>query len=122
MGQLTPDQLVALDNFRTEQGRSWKAELRLCWETGCYPNQHVAGYLQQLRNEFGPRWLIAYRVGDVRVGELVRLAIARINIARTWFVSGYTINVSGVVYRCGTKTQARAYARAHGITLLERED
>ena len=61
----TADQLAAVKAFAGKYGRNWKAALRFSWETGNYPFAPMANesaLLQQLRNQFGPRWLNAFRL------------------------------------------------------------
>jgi len=45
-------QRSALLAFRAQHGRQWRADLASGWARAAYP-----GYLQQIRNEFGPEWL-----------------------------------------------------------------
>jgi hypothetical protein len=66
-----PDQLQALQNFANANGRRWKQCLRTAWETGdyagnwhgCdYPGENDFAFLQQVRNQFGPSWLIRFKL------------------------------------------------------------
>ena len=60
---LSPDQLDALRVFADANGRSWKAKLNEAWSTGRYRNYNGAdeyGELQQVRNTFGPAWLVKF--------------------------------------------------------------
>jgi hypothetical protein len=59
---LTTEQFNALARFARYHGRCWKAELRGCWITGHYPSFMDSGYLQQVRNQFGPDWLIKFNL------------------------------------------------------------
>ena len=57
------EQLQALKDFAAANGRYWKQNLRHCWETGLY--SHYKGtdrqdLLQQVRNSFGPTWLMRF--------------------------------------------------------------
>jgi hypothetical protein len=52
----TPAQLDALQEYALAHGRYWKAKLRLDWEFA-----RTRGELQQLRNQFGPLWLLRFR-------------------------------------------------------------
>lgn len=56
---LTAEQITAITDYAAKHGRTWKASLREAWMTASEP-----GILQQLRNhsDFGPRWLIAFRL------------------------------------------------------------
>lgn len=63
--ELTVEQLAAIQTWATSHGRTWKAALRHAWETGDYV--HTEGFansaaLQQIRNTFGPSWLISFRL------------------------------------------------------------
>jgi len=50
----------ALKNFASNEGRCWKSALRHCWETGIYPNGCRSDLLQQVRNIYGPSWLVKF--------------------------------------------------------------
>src|SRR6516225_8071243 len=57
----TPEQIVALRQWREQHGRTWKISLREAWITGdygCFKGESV--YLQQVRNTFGSRWLARF--------------------------------------------------------------
>lgn len=56
------DQLIALADFASANGRRWKAALRHCWETGNYEAAPGSNFLQQLRNECGPSWLTDHKL------------------------------------------------------------
>ena len=60
LGEPTVEQWEALKAYAAEHGRTWKAALREDWMDACQnisdPNQQAL--LQQLRNTFGPRWLM----------------------------------------------------------------
>jgi len=60
----TAEQLAALREYAALHGRGWKAALRADWMTACehVRNQEHAGYLQQLRNTLGPKWLEGFRL------------------------------------------------------------
>lgn len=62
MKTLSPDQLAALRAFATDNGRSWKRVLNDAWMTGNWSQDHGdnAGLLQQIRNTFGPSWLVRF--------------------------------------------------------------
>ena len=50
----------ALLSFREKKGKQYKAILQSCWLKSSYPgmsSDHAAA-LQQIRNQFGPEWLI----------------------------------------------------------------
>jgi len=52
LAELTPEQREALITFARKHGRGWKAALVAGWLRAAFP-----GYLQQIRNDFGPEWL-----------------------------------------------------------------
>lgn len=60
--QLTAEQQQALRAFAKKHGRYWKQELRWCWETGRYEDSDDSASLQQVRNGFGPSWLVRFRL------------------------------------------------------------
>lgn len=64
MTRLTSEQLVALQRFRDENGRMWKSTLLRLWERAA-----VQGELMQVRNIFGPAWLVAFRFGEADTHE-----------------------------------------------------
>lgn len=108
--KLTDEQLAELERFQAQYGRNWKSTLRFCWETGMYPTSASGVPLQQLRNELGPSWLNAYRIGDNQVGYL------------SWCFSKYWVcDAEGqqICLPSKTKPGARGFAKAHHITLIE---
>jgi hypothetical protein len=61
LGEPTSEQWEALKAFAAAHGRTWKATLRDAWYSGNYPytaDENHGGLLQQVRNQFGPRWLM----------------------------------------------------------------
>jgi hypothetical protein len=61
----TAEQLEALKTFAAANGRRWKAVLRDCWMAGGYNSEtgsYIDGPLQQVRNTFGPSWLVRFRI------------------------------------------------------------
>jgi len=58
--QPTQKQLAALQQFANTNGRTWKSALRHAWETGDYPPDCYVEHLQQVRNTFGPSWLVRF--------------------------------------------------------------
>ena len=60
----TPEQIQALKTYAQVLGHNWKAALRQAWMTGDYEGIErygdTAAYLQQLRNTFGPSWLVRF--------------------------------------------------------------
>lgn len=60
----TGEQIEALRLFAAANGRKWKSALRTVWENGAYERAVLGGAdpapLQQVRNTFGPTWLIRF--------------------------------------------------------------
>jgi hypothetical protein len=59
---LTAEQLEALQQFAKQYGRTWKSALREAWMTGDYGTFETSNLLQQIRNTFGPSWLVSFRL------------------------------------------------------------
>lgn len=57
-----PKQYAALLDFAQRHGRTWKSSLRQCWMTGQYGPSDASNHLQQIRNSFGPSWLVKFRL------------------------------------------------------------
>ena len=59
---LTAEQLAALRTFAQDNGRNWKRELNHAWSTGDWSHDYAdnSGLLQQVRNTFGPSWLVKF--------------------------------------------------------------
>ena len=53
------EQLAALQNFATTNGRSWKRALLSAWGNGGCDRLAEGALLQQVRNQFGPTWLMS---------------------------------------------------------------
>jgi len=61
--QPTAEQIEALKKFAAANGRTWKQVLRDAWMKGGYNalnGEYIDGPLQQLRNQFGPSWLVKF--------------------------------------------------------------
>ena len=124
MSHPTLEQLAAVEAFRKRHGRRWKATLRFAWDTGMYASSDSAPLLQQLRNEFGPLWLNAYRPGDTKAGVLIAQPAlpfpgqARRGLPRTvWAVTAG--NGQDLHEPFDKKEDARCYCQNNGITLIE---
>jgi hypothetical protein len=69
-GWPSTEQIEALKEFAKVHGRNWKSALREAWMTGNYegiePYGNTAAYLQQVRNTFGPSWLVRFRLDEDR--------------------------------------------------------
>ena len=55
--RLTAEQLEAIGDYARQHGRTWKSQLNHDWMTG-----QTSGPLQQIRNQFGPSWLIRFKL------------------------------------------------------------
>lgn len=68
----TMEQMEALRAFASTHGRNWKSVLRDSWMSGIYPTDCDSASLQQVRNAFGPSWLVRFRLPDpqCRMAEL----------------------------------------------------
>jgi hypothetical protein len=60
MSSLTEQQLIALRAFAKANGRTWKSKLNHAWMTGLYNSSDDSMNLQQIRNTFGPTWLVRF--------------------------------------------------------------
>lgn len=56
---LSAEQLAALTEYAERKGRYWKNDLNLAWY-----NASESGYLQEIRNQFGPSWLVRFSFTD----------------------------------------------------------
>jgi hypothetical protein len=58
---LSVEQLNALITYAHRNGRRWKSELNYAWMSGNYcDSRDIACYLQSVRNQFGPSWLVKF--------------------------------------------------------------
>ena len=80
---LTAEQLKAIQEWAKVHGRTWKSKLRHAWETGNYDGieqyGNTAAYLQQVRNTFGPSWLVRLalpRSGGFTIFNTIESALA----------------------------------------------
>lgn len=64
--QITKDQAIAvLKEVREKIGRNYKQPIRMAWMNGDYTGEGLEQWdsqLQQIRNVFGPTWLVNIRV------------------------------------------------------------
>ncbi len=56
------EQIEALKEFAAIHGRNWKSVLREAWMDGNYHGFQKDWLLQQIRNTFGPSFLIGFRL------------------------------------------------------------
>lgn len=69
LGEPSAEQWSALVAFARRYGRTWKATLREAWMSGNYPatdHEDDDAYLQQIRNTFGPGWLMLVDIHKAR--------------------------------------------------------
>jgi len=68
LGEPTVEQWEALKAYAAEHGRTWKAQLRNEWMNACQGigDLDQQALLQQVRNTFGPRWLMLV---DIKAGR-----------------------------------------------------
>jgi hypothetical protein len=119
----TPEQLAALDRYREGRGPTWKSKLRRHW----LEDSRIAdaSLLRQLRNNFGPNWLNAYRIGDTKIGypQRARMEIPNGRPGYNWLWAWKIVDMDGVdliqPYSL-SKADMRLVARQCGITLIER--
>lgn len=65
--QLTKEMAIALVVFATREGGKWKAELHRCWYRASYPKDpDGGGWLQYVRNHFGPEWLETVTLDEIK--------------------------------------------------------
>jgi hypothetical protein len=78
------EQLEALKAWAALYGRNWKAPLRDAWMTGDYGSFEQSNYLQQIRNTFGPSWLIRFRLSEAETGRrtMIRTALEMKTLAQ----------------------------------------
>jgi hypothetical protein len=70
------EQVEALKAWAALYGRNWKAPLRDAWMTGDYGSfqyTDTSALLQQVRNSFGPSWLVRFVLHN-GVGHVVSSA------------------------------------------------
>jgi hypothetical protein len=60
--QPNPEQLQALRAFAASNGRTWKAKLNAAWCNGTDTSNTNGALLRQIRNAFGPQWLITFNI------------------------------------------------------------
>jgi hypothetical protein len=58
MKEPTPEMTAALQAFADKYGRRWKTELITRWMNGRDDYEPMGSYLRQVRNQFGPTWLM----------------------------------------------------------------
>lgn len=106
----TAEQLQSLEAYAKRKGPSWKSFLLADWQQG-----RCEGYLQQLRNQFGPAWLTAYQPGDTKAGRL-----AWVGPGNNFQILDSMDQPIGPAYP--SRDRVRRYARINHITLLKEEE
>jgi len=65
----SPEQLAAIRRFAKRHGRTWKAALNAAWMRAAYDfaarENDDAALLQQVRNSFGPSWLVNFQLKEI---------------------------------------------------------
>lgn len=122
--KLTDLQQAAISCLIHDYGESWRAALRSLWTRGADDRHSHGAALRQLRNQFGPEWLDAYRPGDTQVGWLQRSQMEAGTGAPgfRWVSCWKIVNENGIDMvqpYDRTKNLARETARRLHITLLE---
>lgn len=75
------EQIAALKGFAAINGRTWKSKLRQAWYDGNYGDHGIEQYgdmaalLQQVRNTFGPSWLIRFVIAKDGTGTVFSSAV-----------------------------------------------
>lgn len=64
---LTPAQEAAVRSWAAIHGRQWKSALHRAWGSHNYHGFEGQSELAWLRNAYGPRWLVAYRLNGKAV-------------------------------------------------------
>ena len=63
VNQPTAEQIKAIITWADRMGRFWRRELHSAWMDGNYQgNRDISSGLQQVRNEFGPEWLVKFNL------------------------------------------------------------
>jgi hypothetical protein len=62
---LTREQFEAMQRYAVQHGQTWKRALSSAWETGADEREPDGVYLRQIRNTFGPSWLMKFRMPAV---------------------------------------------------------
>ena len=56
--------IKVLEHVKAHVGRRYKSKIRAAWMNGDYSAEGIGAWsslLQNIRNQFGPRWLANYR-------------------------------------------------------------
>jgi hypothetical protein len=67
--QPNQEQLAAIISFAQDNGRNWKAELNHSWMNANYAGRTDGHLLQQVRNQFGPSWLVKFKLKAAKAAQ-----------------------------------------------------
>ncbi len=62
MEEINEEQLAAIQAFAKKYGEHWKEALNIQWCNGKDTNEPDGHLLRQIRNNFGPDWLIEFNL------------------------------------------------------------
>ncbi len=69
--QPNKEQLAAVLKFAQKEGQKWKDKLTDCWLKADYPGHaEYSHFLQQVRNQAGPRWLESVTYAELERSQL----------------------------------------------------
>jgi hypothetical protein len=70
VNQPTAEQIKAIITWADRMGRFWRRELHSAWMDGNYQgNRDISSGLQQVRNEFGPEWLVKFNLKAAKAAQ-----------------------------------------------------
>jgi|SRR5882724_13204734 len=135
-----PKQYAALLAYAASHGRTWKAQLNHAWMTGQYDAGDDSSALQQVRNSFGPSWLVRFKLPRqthtrLKAWPLIKLAMQHgfaiqsspclgTYLVRSADHATLTIQESGSFslsdnYGYGSCEAKSEYAKQHGMTTVQ---
>ena len=62
MDEPNEQQMEAIKAFAKKYGRYWKSDLGAAWANGRDINEPNGHLLRQVRNNFGPKWLMKFKL------------------------------------------------------------
>ena len=98
------EQVDALREYAAENGRAWKSKLNHEWMTG-----QQSGILQQIRNQFGPSWLIRFKLPPVKTRETEAGKLYVIRSTRGMFLTGTSGKKTGYYWGLYIGTEGKRY-------------
>jgi hypothetical protein len=70
VNQPTAEQIKAIITWADRMGRFWRRELHSAWMDGNYQgNRDISSGLQQVRNQFGPEWLVKFNLKAAKAAQ-----------------------------------------------------